>query len=76
MRTILLAIATMLTVGVGVAFAQSSTIPPAQLEPLYTQYSYEACLALARQRGFAPGSTEERSGVFVFIDDCLAGNQN
>ena len=87
MRSIFLAI-TVLTVGfatavlgVGLAapasaatMSKSTQTKMAEMKAKDPQ-SYAACEDLARQRGFAGGSTAEQSGVFAFIDGCMMGKQ-
>src|SRR5436305_10618795 len=88
MRSIFLAITTVLTVSfatavLGVGFAapasaatmsKNTQAKMAEMKAKDPQ-SYAACEDLARQRGFAAGSTAERSGVFAFIDGCMMGKQ-
>lgn len=37
--------------------------------------NFDACLALARERGFRP-DTETSSGLMMFVDGCIMGRQH
>ena len=58
------------------AVAQSKKTVRAKMAEMKAKdpQNYEACFALARQRGFRPDS-ETSSGIMMFVDGCIMGRQ-
>jgi hypothetical protein len=88
MRTIVLAITTVMTVSVATAVLTAGVATPVFAQTAQTKTvkqkmadmkakdgkSYAECLTLATQRGFAR-DPESNSDAMMFVDGCMAGKQ-
>jgi hypothetical protein len=88
MRAIVVALTTVLTVGFAAAVLTLGSTPSAFAQATKTSKekmaemkakdaaSFDACLTLARQRGFPIANDEYDTSVVMFVDGCMAGKQH